>query len=210
MKDQTKLIHTRDVHVTGDFGMFADPLFRADRISYLYPTYSGILGLAKNIFNKPEIGVDVLAVKVLTRPRHTTISVNQRLAELSGGTFTRLSEEAFILNPSYIIRIGLYPVVDGDIRAMTGKYANMLDRAISSGGRMKPCIGTSNCPADVSHVTKSFDEYTSELVGEHHHGVMYHHHDAITDKRWFVRDCVTVDGVIDFTTQWNNLKEVSR
>ena len=203
-----KYLTTRDVVLSGEFAMFTNPMFRADRTSYLTPTYSGLLGCAWNIMWKPEIGVDVIAVKIMKKPRVTTMGFMHRQVECTAGGFGRLSEQTYILNPEYLVRIGLYQVMPGDINAMVGKYTNMLDRAIASGGRRIVYLGCKECLCDVQAATKGWDEYVSELVGEDSFGPIFHHHDKDTGKRFFIRNCVAVDGVIDFSAQ--ELMEVNQ
>ena len=201
---QHNIIHQRVIHVSGRFALFSNPAFRADRFSYPVPTYSGLRGMAHNIFFKPEIGVDVLAVRVLKKPAFTTQGFNH--IQTSGEV--RLSEQTYLLNTEYLVCIGLYQVMPGDIHTTLGKYSNMLDRAIKSGGRRIPYLGCSECKCDISFATKDWDAYESELEGVDEFGPIFHHHDKDTNNFHFIKNCVAQDGTIDFAKQ--SLMEVTQ
>lgn len=190
-------IYSTSVKVTAPFALWSMPETKTDRISYPVPTYSGLLGMAKNVFWKPEIGVDVLAVKVLKNPiRHIAgIDHIQKNGDI------RLSTQSYIVNPEYLVEIALYQVQEGDINAMLGKYSNMLERAIKSGGRMHVYLGSSECNAIVESHRFPWKDADSEMKGTIHLGHIFHHHDASTNKKYFIKNCVMEDGVIDFTKQ---------
>lgn len=195
-------IYTTSVKVSGQLALWAMPETKTDRISYTVPTYSGLLGMAKNVFWKPEIGVDVMAVKIIKNPIRHIAGINH----IQKNGDIRLSTQSYLVNPEYLVEIALYQVQDGNIDAMVGKYANMLERAIKSGGRMHVYLGSSECHAIIESHRFPWKDTSSDLKGTFHLGHMYHHHDATTNKKYFIENCVMEDGVIDFTKQL--IKEV--
>lgn len=190
-------IYKTSMKVSGEFGLWTIPETRSDRISYSIPTYSGMLGLVKNTFWKPEIGVDVLRVKILKTPRRHATGLNH----MHKDTSIRLSTQSYITYPEYLVEIGLYQVIEGNVKEMANKYSNMLNRAIKAGGRRHVCIGCSECKAIVEPFNTSWEDVPSELIGTRHFGHMYHHHNPVTNKKYFIEDCVVVDGILDFSTQ---------
>ena len=191
-------IYRISIKVSGSLALWTIPESRSDRISYTVPTYSGLLGMVKNIFWKPEIGIDVLAVKILKNPRRQIVGLDHIKSD--GGI--RLSTQSYVINPEYLVEIGLYQVnPDSNVKAVIGKYANMLERAIKAGGRRHVYLGCSECHATVESCNTQWNEIKSEMCGTFHVGHIFHHHDNMTGKKYFIKNCEVVDGVIDFSSQ---------
>lgn len=168
-----------EFEVTGDYGLFSDPIERVggEKCSYPVPTYEALKGILSSVYWKPTLIWRIDAVRVMNQIQ--TESKGIRPIQYSGGN--DLANYTYLKNCRYQVRAHFEwnenrPELAGDRNEE--KHHNIAKRMIARGGRRDVFLGTRECQGYVESCVfgngKGFyDEVPEMAFGLMYHGITY-------------------------------------
>lgn len=133
MKDLHPL--TVPIKIWGDFACWTDPLQKVERVSYPVPTQSGLNGIVRAIFWKPEVRWIIQRVDILNPISYVTVTQNEVKVIRSDLKPIDVAKERtqrtslILRNPAYVVYVRPYALAgEPDI-----KYRNMLQKRVEKG-----------------------------------------------------------------------------
>lgn len=97
------------MEISGNFGMFADPLSGSEAVSYALPPESACRGMLTSITLNKKVDVDVVAVATCTKPEYTNYKFNS-VAAVKNSTVVPLQvTESVLFRPCFQIIAFLRP-----------------------------------------------------------------------------------------------------
>lgn len=175
----TKYDNIVEFQVTGDYGLFSDPIMRVggEKCSYQIPTYEALKGILHSIYWKPTIIWVIDAVRVIN-PIQTEVK-GIRPIKYNGGN--DLSYYTYLKNCQYQVRAHFEwnenrPELAGDRNE--NKHHEIAKKMIRKGGRRDIFLGTRECqgyvePCVFGEGTGAYDETPEIAFGLMYHGITY-------------------------------------
>lgn len=164
-----------EFEVTGDYGLFSDPLTRVggEKCSYHVPTYEALKGILASVYWKPTIIWYIDAVRVMNRIRTEVKGI--RPIKYNGGN--DLSYYTYLRDCRYQVRAHFEwnlnrPELAGDRNE--NKHHNIARRMIEKGGRRDIFLGTRECQGYVEPCVFGEGEGAYDDLDELGFGLMYH------------------------------------
>jgi len=169
-----------EFEVSGDYGMFADPIMRVggEKCTYQIPTYEALKGILASVYWKPTIIWVIDAVRVMNRIQTEskgirTIKYNEYSNDLSYYTY--------LINCRYQVRAHFEwnmnrPELAADRNE--NKHHNIAKRMIKKGGRRDIFLGTRECqgyvePCVFGEGAGAYDDLDELAFGLMYHGITY-------------------------------------
>ena len=175
----TKYDNIVEFQVSGDYGLFSDPIMRigGEKCTYQVPTYEALKGILHSVYWKPTLIWIVDAVRVL-HPIQTEVK-GIRPIKYSGGN--DLSYYTYLKNCRYQVRAHFEwnenrPELSGDRNE--NKHHEIARKMIRKGGRRDIFLGTRECqgyvePCVFGEGTGAYDELPELSFGLMYHGITY-------------------------------------
>lgn len=176
----TKYPNIVEFQVSGDYGLFSDPIMRVggEKCSYQIPTYEALKGVLSSVYWKPTLIWIIDAVRVMNPIRTEVKGI--RPIKYSGGN--DLSFYTYLKDLRYQVRAHFEwndnrPELAGDRNEE--KHHNIAKRMIEKGGRRDVFLGARECQAYVEPCVFGagegfYDENPPELsFGLMLHGITY-------------------------------------
>lgn len=164
-----------EFEVSGDYGLFSDPLTRVggEKCSYPVPTYEAIKGILASVYWKPTIIWVIYAVRVMNRIRTEVKGI--RPIKYNGGN--DLSYYTYLRECRYQVRAHFEwnmnrPELSSD--RDENKHHNIARRMIKKGGRRDVFLGTRECQGYVEPCVFGEGEGAYDNLEELSFGLMYH------------------------------------
>ena len=153
-----------EFEVTGDYGLFSDPVTRAggEKCTYQIPTYEALKGILMSVYWKPTLIWFIDAVRVMN-PIQTEVKGIRPIRYQSNEN--DLAYYTYLKNCRYRVRAHFEwnenrPELAGDRNE--NKHHNIARRMIARGGRRDIFLGTRECQG-----------YVEPCVGLMYHGITY-------------------------------------
>ena len=168
-----------EFEVTGDYGLFSDPLTRVggEKCSYHIPTYDALKGILASVYWKPTIIWYIDAVRVINRIRTEVKGI--RPIKYNGGN--DLSYYTYLRDCRYQVRAHFEwnlnrPELAADRNE--NKHHCIARRMIEKGGRRDIFLGTRECqgyvePCVFGEGTGAYDDLDELGFGLMYHGITY-------------------------------------
>lgn len=168
-----------EFEVTGDYGLFSDPLTRVggEKCSYHIPTYEALKGILASVYWKPTIIWYIDAVRVMNRIRTEVKGI--RPIKYNGGN--DLSYYTYLRDCRYQVRAHFEwnlnrPELTADRNE--NKHHNIARRMIEKGGRRDIFLGTRECqgyvePCVFGESAGAYDDLDELGFGLMYHGITY-------------------------------------
>jgi len=168
-----------EFEVTGDYGLFSDPLTRVggEKCSYHIPTYEALKGILASVYWKPTIIWYIDAVRVINRIRTEVKGI--RPIKYNGGN--DLSYYTYLRDCRYQVRAHFEwnlnrPELAADRNE--NKHHCIARRMIEKGGRRDIFLGTRECqgyvePCVFGEGTGAYDDLDELGFGLMYHGITY-------------------------------------
>lgn len=175
----TKHDNIVEFQVSGDYGLFSDPIMRVggEKCTYQVPTYEALKGILHSVYWKPTIIWYIDAVRVL-EPIQTEVK-GIRPIKYSGGN--DLSYYTYLKNCRYQVRAHFAwnenrPELAGDRNE--NKHHEIARRMICKGGRRDVFLGTRECqgyvePCVFGEGKGAYDDVPELAFGLMYHGITY-------------------------------------
>lgn len=164
-----------EFQVTGDYGLFSDPLMRigGEKCTYQVPTYEALKGILSSVYWKPTIIWYIDAVRVMHQIQTQVKGV--RPIKYYGGN--DLSYYTYLKNCRYQVRAHFEwnenrPELAAD--RDENKHHNIAKRMIERGGRRDIFLGTRECQGYVEPCVFGKDTGAYDTLPELSFGLMYH------------------------------------
>ena len=164
-----------EFEVTGDYGLFSDPIMRVggEKCSYQVPTYEALKGILSSVYFKPTIIWYIDAVRVMNQIQTEVKGI--RPIKYHGGN--DLAYYTYLKNCRYQVRAHFEwnenrPELAGDRNE--NKHHNIAKRMIEKGGRRDVFLGTRECQGYVEPCRFGEGEGAYDCVQELGFGLMYH------------------------------------
>ncbi len=164
-----------EFQVTGDYGLFTDPIMRVggEKCSYQVPTYEALKGILHSVYWKPTLIWIVDAVRIIN-PIQTEVK-GIRPIKYSGGN--DLSYYTYLKNCRYQVRAHFEwnenrPELAGDRNE--NKHHEIAKRMIRKGGRRDIFLGTRECQGYVEPCVFGEGKGAYDSIPELSFGLMYH------------------------------------
>lgn len=161
--------------VTGDYGLFADPLMRlgGEKCTYQVPTYEALKGILSSVYWKPTFIWVIDAVRVMN-PIQTEVK-GVRPIKYNGGN--DLAYYTYLKNCAYQVRAHFEwnenrPELAVDRNE--NKHHNIAKRMIVKGGRRDIFLGARECQGYVEPCVFGEGAGAYDQLPELSFGVMYH------------------------------------
>ncbi|MCD7887458.1 MAG: type I-C CRISPR-associated protein Cas5c [Clostridiales bacterium] len=166
--------------VTGDYGLFSDPIMRVggEKCTYQVPTYEGLKGILSSIYWKPTIIWIVDAVRVMNQFQTEVKGVRPIKYATNGN---ELSYYTYLKDCRYQVRAHFEwnenrPELAGDRNEE--KHHNIAKRMIQKGGRRDIFLGARECqgyvePCVFGEGAGAYDELPELSFGLMYHGITY-------------------------------------
>ena len=171
----TKHDNTVEFQVTGNYGLFTDPIMRVggEKCSYQLPTYEALKGILHSVYWKPTLIWVVDAVRIIN-PIQTEVK-GIRPIKYSGGN--DLSYYTYLKNCCYQVRAHFEwnenrPELAGD--RSENKHHEIAKRMIRKGGRRDIFLGARECQGYVEPCVFGEGEGAYDTIPELSFGLMYH------------------------------------
>lgn len=171
----TKYDNIVEFQVTGDYGLFTDPIMRVggEKCSYQIPTYEALKGILHSVYWKPTLIWIVDAVRILN-PIQTEVK-GIRPIKYSGGN--DLSYYTYLKNCRYQVRAHFEwnenrPELAGDRNE--NKHHEIARRMIRKGGRRDIFLGARECQGYVEPCVFGEGDGAYDTIPELSFGLMYH------------------------------------
>lgn len=161
--------------VTGDYGLFSDPLMRVggEKCSYQVPTYEALKGITSSIYWKPTLVWVIDAVRVMRQIQTEVKGI--RPIQYSGPN--ELAYYTYLKNCAYQVKAHFEwnenrPELAADRNE--NKHHNIAKRMIEKGGRRDIFLGTRECQGYVEPCVFGEGEGAYDGLPELSFGMMYH------------------------------------
>lgn len=171
----TKYDNIVEFQVSGDYGLFSDPIMRVggEKCTYQVPTYEALKGILHSIYWKPTIIWVIDAVRVMN-PIQTEVK-GIRPIKYGGGN--DLSYYTYLKNCRYQVRAHFEwnenrPELIGDRNE--NKHHEIARRMIRRGGRRDIFLGARECQGYVEPCTFGEGQGAYDDTKELSFGLMYH------------------------------------
>ena len=171
----TKHDNIVEFQVTGEYGLFTDPIMRVggEKCSYQVPTYEALKGILHSVYWKPTLIWIVDAVRIM-RPIQTEVK-GIRPIRYSGGN--DLSYYTYLKGCRYQVRAHFEwnenrPELAGD--RDENKHHEIAKRMIRKGGRRDIFLGARECQGYVEPCVFGEGESAYDAIPELGFGLMYH------------------------------------
>lgn len=180
----TKFPNLVEFLVSGDYGLFSDPIMRVggEKCTYQIPTYEALKGVLHSVYWKPTIVWVIDDVRVLN-PIQTEVK-GIRPIKYSGGN--DLSYYTYLKNCRYQVRAHFEwnenrPELAGDRNE--NKHHEVAKRMIRKGGRRDIFLGARECqgyvePCVFGEGPGAYDDTPELAFGLMYHGITY------ADEAW--------------------------
>lgn len=175
----TKYPNIVEFEVTGDYGLFSDPVMRVggEKCSYQIPTYEALKGILSSVYWKPTFIWYIDEVRVMN-PIQTEVK-GIRPIKYRGGN--DLAYYTYLKNCRYQVRAHFEwnenrPELAGDRNE--NKHHQIAKKMIQKGGRRDIFLGTRECqgyvePCVFGEGTGAYDEVPELAFGLMYHGLTY-------------------------------------
>ena len=169
-----------EFEVTGDYGLFSDPVTRAggEKCTYQIPTYEALKGILMSVYWKPTLIWFIDAVRVMN-PIQTEVKGIRPIRYQSNEN--DLAYYTYLKNCRYRVRAHFEwnenrPELAGDRNE--NKHHNIARRMIARGGRRDIFLGTRECqgyvePCVFDEGSGAYDEIPELGFGLMYHGITY-------------------------------------
>ncbi len=164
-----------EFEVTGDYGLFSDPVMRAggEKCTYQVPTYEALKGILSSVYWKPTIIWYIDAVRVMNQIQTEVKGV--RPIKYSGGN--DLAYYTYLKNCRYQVRAHFEwnenrPELADDRNE--NKHHNIARRMIAKGGRRDVFLGARECQGYVEPCVFGDGPGAYDDIPELSFGLMYH------------------------------------
>ena len=176
----TKYPNIVEFQVTGDYGLFSDPIMRigGEKCSYQVPTYEALKGILSSIYWKPTLIWVIDQVRVMNQIQTEVKGVRPIKYSESGND---LAYYTYLKNCGYQVRAHFEwnenrPELAGDRNE--NKHHEIAKRMIRKGGRRDIFLGTRECqgyvePCTFSEGPGAYDDCTELSFGLMYHGITY-------------------------------------
>lgn len=171
----TKYDNIVEFQVSGDYGLFSDPVMRAggEKCTYQVPTYEALKGIMHSIYWKPTVIWFIDAVRVMN-PIQTEVK-GIRPIKYSGGN--DLSYYTYLKNCRYQVRAHFEwnenrPELICDRNE--NKHHEIAKKMIRKGGRRDIFLGARECQGYVEPCVFGEDKGAYDDIPELSFGLMYH------------------------------------
>ena len=175
----TKYDNIVEFQVTGDYGLFTDPIMRVggEKCTYQIPTYEALKGILSSSYWKPTIIWYIDLVRVMNQIQTEVKGI--RPIRYSGGN--DLSYYTYLKNCCYQVRAHFEwnenrPELAGDRNE--NKHHEIAKKMIRKGGRRDIFLGTRECqgyvePCVFGEGAGAYDELPELSFGLMYHGITY-------------------------------------
>lgn len=165
--------------VTGDYGLFSDPILRVggEKCSYQVPTYEALKGILESVYWKPTLLWVIDRVRVMNPIQMEVKGI--RPIKYTGGNdlsyYTYLKQCRYQVQAHFEWNMNR-PELAGDRNE--NKHHEMAKRMIRRGGRRDIFLGTRECQGYVEPCTfgegaGAFDDLPELALGLMYHGITY-------------------------------------
>lgn len=165
-----------EFEVTGDYGLFADPVTRVggEKFTYQIPTYEALKGILQSVYWKPTFIWVVDEVRVMNPIQTETKGVRPIRYYNDKND---LSYYTYLKNCRYQVRAHFIwnenrPELSQD--RDENKHHNIARRMIERGGRRDIFLGTRECQGYVKPCVFGEEKGFYDEIGELSFGMMYH------------------------------------
>lgn len=175
----TKYDNIVEFQVSGDYGLFSDPIMRVggEKCTYQVPTYEALKGILHSVYWKPTLIWRIDAVRVM-EPIQTEVK-GVRPIKYSGGN--DLSYYTYLKNCRYQVRAHFEwnenrPELACDRNE--NKHHEIAKKMIRKGGRRDIFLGTRECqgyvePCVFGEGAGAYDDIPELAFGLMYHGITY-------------------------------------
>lgn len=214
----TKYPNIVEFEVTGDYGLFSDPITRAggEKCSYQIPTYEALKGIMASIYWKPTLIWVIDQVRVMNRIQTEVKGIRTiKYSEKNSDKKIDLSYYTYLKQCRYQVRAHFEwnmnrPELAAD--RIENKHHDKAKKMVRKGGRRDVFLGTRECQAYVKPCVFGagpgyYDDLSELAFGLMYHGITY------ADEAWdeMTRGKMTANfwypvmrhGVISFPTPWD-------
>jgi CRISPR-associated protein Cas5d len=157
-RERSRLYH---VMWQGSFASWNPPGFRVERISNILPSHSGLVGLIRQVYGKPQIQWHFTEVRIMKAPRRL-ITINNELKDFGSRDGEPINAEARRTQRT-VVWLRDVTIVTSSFFTMTReadrpdstveKHEAIADRRFKKGQFFRqPYFGTSECHADFEEV----------------------------------------------------------
>jgi CRISPR-associated protein Cas5d len=169
-----------EFQVTGDYGLFSDPIMRVggEKCTYQIPTYEALKGIMHSTYWKPTIIWIIDAVRIMN-PIQTEVKGIRPIKYHKSGN--DLSYYTYLKNCCYQVRAHFEwnenrPELAGDRNE--NKHHEIAKKMIRKGGRRDIFLGTRECqgyvePCTFGEGTGAYDGTPELAFGLMYHGITY-------------------------------------
>ena len=171
----TKYDNYVEFQVTGDYGLFTDPIMRVggEKCSYQIPTYEALKGILHSVYWKPTLIWVIDAVRIMN-PIQTEVK-GIRPIKYSGGN--DLSYYTYLKNCCYQVRAHFEwnenrPELAEDRNE--NKHHEIAKKMIRKGGRRDIFLGARECQGYVEPCVFGEGNGSYDALPELSFGLMYH------------------------------------
>lgn len=176
---KTKHSNIVEFEVTGDYGLFSDPILRigGEKCSYQIPTYEALKGILSSVYWKPTFIWRIMDVRIMN-PIQTEVK-GIRPIKYSGGN--DLAFYTYLKNCRYQVR-ACFDWNDNRLDLVQdrneNKHHQIAQRMIEKGGRRDIFLGTRECqgyvePREFGSGTGAYDSLPELSFGLMYHGITY-------------------------------------
>lgn len=176
---KTKHSNIVEFEVTGDYGLFSDPILRigGEKCSYQIPTYEALKGILSSVYWKPTFIWRIMDVRIMN-PIQTEVK-GIRPIKYSGGN--DLAFYTYLKNCRYQVR-ACFDWNDNRLDLVQdrneNKHHRIAQRMIEKGGRRDIFLGTRECQGYVElrefgSGTGAYDSLPELSFGLMYHGITY-------------------------------------
>ena len=176
---KTKHSNIVEFEVTGDYGLFSDPILRigGEKCSYQIPTYEALKGILSSVYWKPTFIWRIMDVRIMN-PIQTEVK-GIRPIKYSGGN--DLAFYTYLKNCRYQVR-ACFDWNDNRLDLVQdrneNKHHRIAQRMIEKGGRRDIFLGTRECqgyvePCEFGSGTGAYDSLPELSFGLMYHGIIY-------------------------------------
>lgn len=176
---KTKHSNIVEFEVTGDYGLFSDPILRigGEKCSYQIPTYEALKGILSSVYWKPTFIWRIMDVRIMN-PIQTEVK-RIRPIKYSGGN--DLAFYTYLKNCRYQVR-ACFDWNDNRLDLVQdrneNKHHRIAQRMIEKGGRRDIFLGTRECqgyvePCEFGSGTGAYDSLPELSFGLMYHGITY-------------------------------------
>lgn len=164
-----------EFQVTGDYGLFTDPIMRVggEKCSYQVPTYEALKGILSSVYWKPSLVWFIDEVRIMNQIQTEVKGI--RPIRYQGGN--DLSYYTYLKNCRYQVRAHFEwndnrPELAADRNE--NKHHQIALRSIRKGGRRDIFLGTRECQGYVEPCVFGEGSGAYDCLPELNFGLMYH------------------------------------